>query len=262
LWKNDGGVSWSPEVSNSPDHLFSIHFADTNNGWAVGPNGVIVHTTDGGINWALQTSPIPGQDNFSIFALSSTTAFAVGSNATMIKTTNGGAIWDTVSVPTVDHIFDITFSNANDGWAVGAAGNIEITTNGGLTWSSQTSNTTNDINAIDMFNSTNGWFAGASGDIYYYGTTPLSVNELNKNVDISVYPNPFTSQSKVIINSNLNTTNYNITIYNLVGEKVFTKTISNSNQFIIDRNNLISGTYILSIKANDQIIKTEKLIIQ
>lgn len=258
----DGGTSWTAQVSNAPDHLFSIHFADINNGWAVGPNGVIVHTTDGGTNWVLQTSPVPGQDNFSVFALNSSTAFAVGSSGLMIKTSNNGAVWDTVSVPTIEHIFDITFANSSDGWAVGAAGNIEITTNAGLTWASQTSNTTNDINAIAMFNNTTGWYVGNAGDVYYYALNPLSVNEINKNINVSVYPNPFTTQTKINIESSLNISNYNLSIYNLLGKKVFDKTINNVNQFILNRNNLKAGIYILNITANNQIIKTEKLIIQ
>lgn len=47
----DGGVNWVNEplnVNNSPA-LFYIYFIDANNGWAVGQNGLVLHTTNGGM---------------------------------------------------------------------------------------------------------------------------------------------------------------------------------------------------------------------
>ena len=36
--------------------LHSIHFTDANNGWAVGDNGTILHTTNGGVTYVRETS--------------------------------------------------------------------------------------------------------------------------------------------------------------------------------------------------------------
>ncbi len=36
-----------------------VNFIDQNEGWAVGVNGTIIHTTDGGGNWDFQNNPKP-----------------------------------------------------------------------------------------------------------------------------------------------------------------------------------------------------------
>ena len=44
----DGGLVWSPQVSNSAQALNDVYFVDTLRGWAVGAAGRIVHTSKGG----------------------------------------------------------------------------------------------------------------------------------------------------------------------------------------------------------------------
>ena len=45
---DDGGVNWDPQVTNASDELLDVFFVDTYRGWAVGKNGLILHTSDGG----------------------------------------------------------------------------------------------------------------------------------------------------------------------------------------------------------------------
>jgi photosystem II stability/assembly factor-like uncharacterized protein len=42
------GENWEVRQTGVTDRLLSVHFADDNNGWAVGTNGVILASTDGG----------------------------------------------------------------------------------------------------------------------------------------------------------------------------------------------------------------------
>ncbi|MFP6685717.1 MAG: YCF48-related protein, partial [Polyangiaceae bacterium] len=44
----DGGVSWAPQDVASASNLSKLHFVDAKTGWAVGGNGTILHTIDGG----------------------------------------------------------------------------------------------------------------------------------------------------------------------------------------------------------------------
>ncbi len=258
----NGGVTWAAQNSNALDHLFSIHFTDINNGWAVGPNGGIVHTTNGGTTWSVQTSSVSTQDHFGVFALSPTTAFAVGSNGLMIKTTNGGTTWTTVTVPTVDHIFDITFINANVGWAVGAGGNIEITTNAGTTWTAQVSNTTKDIKSVCMKNSALGWYAGKTGTVYYYGTSPAGLNEINNPIkSLKIYPNPFTSSAILNVESDVKDLQFTFTVYDILGKQVMQNNHLGTTS-VINRENLDAGVYFYKIENKQQILKSGKLIIQ
>ncbi|OIP41039.1 hypothetical protein AUJ95_03885 [Candidatus Desantisbacteria bacterium CG2_30_40_21] len=36
---------WSVQESGTTTDLFSVHFVDANNGWAVGDDGLILHTS-------------------------------------------------------------------------------------------------------------------------------------------------------------------------------------------------------------------------
>jgi len=69
--------------------LFSVSFTDVNNGTAIGENGTIIRTTNGGTNWTLQLS---GTTNWlgSVYFTDSNNGIAVGENGTILRTTNGG----------------------------------------------------------------------------------------------------------------------------------------------------------------------------
>ncbi|OYT13328.1 MAG: hypothetical protein B6I19_05730 [Bacteroidetes bacterium 4572_114] len=46
LYTNNGGSTWDTQYSDNS--IFDIFFTDSLNGWAVGPNGLILHTNNGG----------------------------------------------------------------------------------------------------------------------------------------------------------------------------------------------------------------------
>jgi photosystem II stability/assembly factor-like uncharacterized protein len=69
--------------------LFSISFCDSNHGWAVGENGIVLHTDDGGSSWGLQQTGI--SDTLLDVSLGdSLNGMAVGNNSVMIRTEDGG----------------------------------------------------------------------------------------------------------------------------------------------------------------------------
>ncbi|MEJ2104889.1 MAG: T9SS type A sorting domain-containing protein, partial [Ignavibacteriaceae bacterium] len=47
---NDGGITWSEQYT-STSSLMSVFFVDSTIGWAVGDNGTILHTTNGGVTF-------------------------------------------------------------------------------------------------------------------------------------------------------------------------------------------------------------------
>ncbi len=89
---------WTSQTSGVTSSLFSVFFIDGLTGWAVGDNGVIVNTTDGGNSWSEQVS---GTTNYftSVFFTSGSDGWAVGGNFTpnnvgmVYHTTDGGTTW-------------------------------------------------------------------------------------------------------------------------------------------------------------------------
>ncbi|HEV3469974.1 MAG TPA: hypothetical protein VG148_11680, partial [Pyrinomonadaceae bacterium] len=131
--------------------IFAVRFAaDKRTGWAVGADGVILHTGDGGFRWEEQHSgtavPLYG-----LSVLDARTAVAVGSRGQVLTTSNGGDRWAARETGVKDHLFSVAFApaakgtsgqdDAAEGWAVGSYGQIIKTSDGGRTWSAQKSGT-------------------------------------------------------------------------------------------------------------------------
>jgi photosystem II stability/assembly factor-like uncharacterized protein len=49
----DGGVTWTDQVSPTSQVLNGVWFVNGSTGWAVGDNGVVIRTTNGGVAWTL-----------------------------------------------------------------------------------------------------------------------------------------------------------------------------------------------------------------
>ena len=91
-------------------------------------------------------------------------------------------------------------------------------------------------------------------NVYWNTSTVLGISEqIVNNNSIIFYPNP----AKDFINLILKDESL-ITIYNSVGQIVFTKKM-NSNDFIIDISNLTNGVYIIKLNENGN-SKTAKFI--
>ena len=94
LKTTDGGTSWNTQITGTSYQLYSVHFSDSNFGWAVGydgntSSGIILNTTDGGINWNPTTV---GADTvlYSVQFADLNNGWAVGDNGAILHTTNGG----------------------------------------------------------------------------------------------------------------------------------------------------------------------------
>jgi len=98
---------------------------------------------------------------------------------------------------------------------------------------------------------------GTDGGAYYYiddvsvvDCTGDGVDEINKEEDITVYPNPATISITVTLLKGEGV----LTIYNVLGEKVFTTKIIN-NQTEIDVGNLPKGMFFVEVQTNKGIIR-------
>ncbi|MBL0182826.1 MAG: T9SS type A sorting domain-containing protein [Chitinophagaceae bacterium] len=133
--------------------VLDVDYFDNNNAIAVGSNGGIAKTTDGGLNWTYGVFTYINPASFKVTAnfndvhyVTSTVAYAVGSLGAMAKTTDGGATWNFVSTPLFPNTKNINacwFVDANKGYIGGEQNNtsdslpkLYVTLNGGSTWDS------------------------------------------------------------------------------------------------------------------------------
>jgi photosystem II stability/assembly factor-like uncharacterized protein len=108
---------------------------DVNAGIAVGTEGTILRTTDGGATWARQSSGTTAV-LYGVSFVNADTATVVGYDGTtrlpvILRTTDGGATWTPQESGTNNSLGGVFFVDANTGWAVGGGGTILHTTTGG-----------------------------------------------------------------------------------------------------------------------------------
>ncbi len=109
---------------------------------AVGTNGTIVRTTNGGTSWSKATSgstrnlygiSFNGIDN----PVNGTGgAVAVGDSGTILYSSNSGSSWNSISSPTSSRIVGVSFSPVIAGLGIASAANGDLlrTKNGGTSW--------------------------------------------------------------------------------------------------------------------------------
>ncbi len=133
--------TWKMVQSPTDNFLNSIFFTDSLYGWAAGDSGTIIHTTDGGLNWAIQNSNNHNRIT-DLFFLNRNTGFASALEVTsspygtyLLKTTDGGENWISPSAP-IETIFaqSLFFQDSLNGWMGGKQTPILRTTDGGLSW--------------------------------------------------------------------------------------------------------------------------------
>jgi photosystem II stability/assembly factor-like uncharacterized protein len=128
--------SWIQLNSGTTKSLRSVCFIDENTGWSVGENGILLKTTNGGINWTQKTIA-NGWSLYDIYFTNDsigwvTIAYPEGK---IYKSTDGGNNWNlnrSIQWPGYLHI---QFINKDTGWVINYF-NKEIlkTTNSGLNW--------------------------------------------------------------------------------------------------------------------------------
>ena len=220
----DGGETWIPQ--NTPTEkashtLYDIVFLDENNGWAVGTNGIILHTENGGQTWQLQKIDTI-DDFYSVYFLDKNHGWIAGGGITydgiIVKTTNGGKNWITQEDHFMYPLHSIYFTDVDHGWTVGGGGCILSTATGGIC----------------------------------NGCPPPELLP-KRYVVFQNYPNPFNSYTTIKLQI-LKPMVISLSIYDLNGRKVATlidnQLLFGSKEIIWHAENYSSGIYFYRIEAD------------
>jgi len=132
---------WTKKPSNTVNHLIAVKFRTQTDGWAVGSEGTILHTIDGGETWKPDSIEIDGHKPFFWFVepQDSLRVWAGHWSYPTVRSTDAGESWSAVVVDSTANP-RIFFLNPSLGFAVTAKlygdyeGRILKTTNGGMSW--------------------------------------------------------------------------------------------------------------------------------
>lgn len=113
------------------DDIFSgISFSDHRNGWAVGSDGFIVHTSDGGLTWEKQKSPSK-ESLLKVDFPDKLNGWIVGEGGTVLHTSDGGKNWEIQQSGEKNKLLRVQFTDIKNGWICGAFGSVLHTSDGG-----------------------------------------------------------------------------------------------------------------------------------
>jgi photosystem II stability/assembly factor-like uncharacterized protein len=154
---------WSAQASGTGEVLLGVSFTDSNHGYAVGTNGAIRTTANGGASWSSLAS---GTSRFlrDVYFSDATHGVIVGESGLILRTTDGVS-WNPQTSGTVQHLVHVHFLDNNIGIATGQGGVILRTINGGTTWTAQTSGTSVELPGAYQIDANTAIAVGFSGTI-------------------------------------------------------------------------------------------------
>ncbi|MFI5263808.1 MAG: YCF48-related protein [Candidatus Kapaibacterium sp.] len=254
----DGGATWKTVTSGVKTALNDAAFHDDINGIITGDGGVILKTHDGGKTWAKDQSNTLYDLKGAIIA-DGLTAYVVGSQTTILSTTNSGLPVDLISfagrrLSQSSVLLDWSVANEsnNFGYAIDALSadtwneigfrNGMGTTSQSQSYSLTDMNATNDqlhyrLRQIDL-----------DGAEHILGTVAISPGGSPSGEDISIYPNPASSEAKINFTVS-SPENVRISIINelSIEQQVVTNTTYQSGSYLLDLDtkNLSTGIYHL-----------------
>jgi gliding motility-associated-like protein len=175
-----------------------LQFINSQNGIAVGSEGGIATTQNGGVNWKYGAFTFTDDAGFTnrqtfndLHFTTSTHAYAVGNAGVMAKSTDGGQTWSVVNTPypkgvSGKNIHAVWFVNKDTGYIGGTALSVDSmpklyrTRNGGATWDSIAAPISNGKSRAGYINNPN--VASVLDDITAKGKDIWRIEFLNANL--------------------------------------------------------------------------------
>jgi photosystem II stability/assembly factor-like uncharacterized protein len=124
----DQGASWRQSACPVQSDLVAVHFPTPLKGWAVGHDGVVLHSADGGKTWIKQLDGRMAGEQFARYYQAGPGAASAGHKAAL------AAVARNYKAGAALPFLDVWFDDELRGYAVGAFGLIAGTADGGRTW--------------------------------------------------------------------------------------------------------------------------------
>jgi len=143
--------------------LKSVCAVSENLAWAVGDNGIVLKTDNGGVTWLSQPTPTSVAINAVKF-LTASVGYLAGANGTLFKTDNGGGTWTQLAIPALDSLNAISVISGSNIVIVGDNGTILVSENGfDFVLVLNSDGAPNNLNSVFFYDQSIGWAAGDNG---------------------------------------------------------------------------------------------------
>lgn len=134
---SDNGRDWKQSPSPTSVMLTQVRFLDAQRGWAVGYDGSILHTVDGGLSWTLQHSDPEARALHDVLFLDAQNGIAAGAYGSFYRSADGGKTWTPESMPLTElgqHFNRLLRLDATTLFAAGERGLLARSMDGGASW--------------------------------------------------------------------------------------------------------------------------------
>jgi photosystem II stability/assembly factor-like uncharacterized protein len=157
---------WHSQTSPTSNSLHGVAFADEKIGVAVGDEGTIIRTTNGGVTWSVVNSDVI-YNLYGIHFINESTGIIVGRFGTILRSSDAGLTWQRQDSLTNKQLKDVYFSGEQDGIIAGW-GILLRSANGGINWTDVSNGLINSYleDVCGIYN--NGFAVGSSGTIIRY----------------------------------------------------------------------------------------------
>jgi photosystem II stability/assembly factor-like uncharacterized protein len=154
LYSDDNGSNWVQARVPTTQMLTGVHFVDGQHGWAVGHDGLILVSEDGGERWRIQRDGLAVQHQTNLELRESAHRKLAGLERKLetadeetlpeleLALEDAQLDMEDADIALEEPVFtspfmDVWFQDVNRGWAVGAFGTFVGTTDGGQHWVNQ-----------------------------------------------------------------------------------------------------------------------------
>ena len=127
---SDGGKNWKQAPVPVSSDLTAVFFADIEHGWAVGHDGVVLHSANGGESWQVQLDGRKANDLLVAAMEAKAKAMPASADAKALSAEARRYKEQGADKP----FLDVWFADAMNGYVVGAYNLIFRTSDGGKTW--------------------------------------------------------------------------------------------------------------------------------
>lgn len=153
-------TSWQLVSSGVTDNLYSVHFANSTNGYVSGAGARCLKSTNSGLNWT--SVYVPSNADFQAVWAVAPEKIYLGGWDTVYHSNNGGTNWNGSFTNSFTlAVNDLQFLSSSNGYGFMSVSSFINTTNGGTNWSERTgSGVIEDYSAGYMLDQNTGFAVG------------------------------------------------------------------------------------------------------